>query len=324
MVLNIVKTLIYFKVRGIGLTLVKVQRLLLNLKDTNLPTISLFKLRKILNWLQKEGAVKENDGIYQWDDDSTKTMMNSSVEQGKIVAEKMKIAVRATKILELIPFIKLIGVCGTVATGNPRESSDVDLFIVTKKGRIWLTRLGIMLLLEIFGLRKKKYKKAGRICLNHFIAEDSLELKFKDLYTAMEFVSMICLLDRDNTLQKFKLKNSWIEEYLPNAEWQETKIYNYWQKKIQGQKLNIETGFQPIIETSLKPVSMINLLEGLARIFQERRIKQKRKREKGGQVYWGEDALIFHPKPKSILFRTLYQQKLVEQKQVIQELLGSL
>ncbi|MEA3273539.1 MAG: nucleotidyltransferase domain-containing protein [Patescibacteria group bacterium] len=316
LVLSVIKTLIYFKVRAIRPTLVKVQRLLLNLSGIHFSSVSLSKIREILSWLQEKGLIEGEGGIYQWGKDQSNVPVSASVQQSKIVAEKMKIAVRAIRILKLIPAIKLIGVCGTVATGNPRESSDIDLFIVTKAGRIWSTRLWIMVLLEVAGLRKKKYKKAGRICLNYLVADDNLELKFKDLYTALEFVSMICLLDRGNTLRKLKMKNLWIKKYLPNAEWPEIEDLNYWQQKIRGQKIK---GSKRRLR---KIVVAFNLWEKLAMIFQERRIKRKRKKEKGGQVYWGADALIFHPKPKSILFRELYQQELVKQKRVIQGVLG--
>ena len=329
LVLSVVKTLIYFRVRAIEPTLIKTQRLLINLRSVNSSSVSLYKIRKILSWLRIKGVIKGDSSTYRWGKDQPRTTVDFSVERSKIVAEKMKIATRAVRILKLVPSIKLIGVCGTVATGNPRKSSDIDLFIVTEKGRIWSTRLWIMLLLEVIGLRKKKYKKAGKICLNHFIANNNLELKFKDLYTALEFASMICLLDRDETLKKLKMKNLWIEEYFPNSGWKEAESSNYWKEKIQGQRI-VEIGFHPEGDQPLagKPVSTIsrifNSLESLAMIFQERRIKRKRKQEKGGQVYWGKDALIFHPKPKSILFRKLYQEELIKQRRVIQGLIKEL
>ena len=329
LVLSVVKTLIYFRVRAIEPTLIKTQRLLINLRSVNSSSVSLYKIRKILSWLRIKGVIKGDSSTYRWGKNQLKTMVDFSVERSKIVAEKMKIATRAVRILKLVPSIKLIGVCGTVATGNPRKSSDIDLFIVTEKGRIWSTRLWIMLLLEVIGLRKKKYKKAGKICLNHFIANNNLELKFKDLYTALEFASMICLLDRDETLKKLKMKNLWIEEYFPNSGWKEAESSNYWKEKIQGQRIKNSKWKLKNIVSYLKLNNLLisksfNLLESLAMIFQERRIKRKRRQEKGGQVYWGEDALIFHPKPKSILFRKLYQEELIKQRRVIQGLIKEL
>ena len=46
----------------------------------------------------------------------------------------------AAKILNVVPFIKLIAVCNTLSFGAASQESDVDFFIVAKAGRLWLAR----------------------------------------------------------------------------------------------------------------------------------------------------------------------------------------
>jgi len=156
-----------------------------------------------------------------------------------------------------------------------------------------------------------------------------LNLKFKDLYTALELASMICLLDRNRMLEKLKLANLWVEKYLPNSKWRDLSIPNYWERKVTKEKKYQLEKKKKYNLFFLKPivfllVKIIDFLEISARFFQEKRIKRKRKEEKGGQVYWGNDALIFHPKPKGIFFKNEYKKFLMRQEKTIKNLLGNL
>jgi hypothetical protein len=75
-----------------------------------------------------------------------------------------------------VPFVKMVAVCNNLAYNNPSELSDIDLFIVIKKGRMWTTRLIITLILQFFGVRRHGDRIAGRFCLSFFATDDRLDM----------------------------------------------------------------------------------------------------------------------------------------------------
>ena len=53
-----------------------------------------------------------------------------------------------------VPFLKFAGVGNTLAMGWPESNSDIDLFIVTRKNRLFTTRLFLTLITSLFGVRR--------------------------------------------------------------------------------------------------------------------------------------------------------------------------
>lgn len=80
-------------------------------------------------------------------------------------------------LLALCPFVKTIAVCNSLAYGNVKESSDIDLFIVTEKEKLATVRFFMKVLTQLFGLRAHHDKIAGRFCLSFFVSEAAMDLK---------------------------------------------------------------------------------------------------------------------------------------------------
>lgn len=76
----------------------------------------------------------------------------------------------------LCPFVRMAAVCNTLAYGNVKETSDIDIFVVTAPGRLATTRFFVKLLTQLFGVRAHHEKKAGRFCLSFFVTEASMNL----------------------------------------------------------------------------------------------------------------------------------------------------
>ncbi len=114
-------------------------------------------------------------------------------------------------LLGKIPWIKLLAVTGSVASFNAEEQDDLDIFVVTQKGRLWLTRGFVFLVLKLLG-------ELGTICPNIFVSEDNLawEDKRRNLYVAHEIAQMYPLINRDNIYFRFLEANKWIFEYFGN------------------------------------------------------------------------------------------------------------
>ncbi len=131
---------------------------------------------------------------------------------------KFRRAEKVAGMLRLIPWIKLIGITGGLARNNTDRDDDIDLFFITAKNRLWLTRGVVVLILCLLGLYRRKNKVADMICPNMFVAEDNLEMSSHDLYMAHEVCLMKPVFERDGIYQRFLGDNSWVKEFLPNIE----------------------------------------------------------------------------------------------------------
>lgn len=67
-----------------------------------------------------------------------------------------------------IPFVERVSLTGSFAEGKASEDSDIDFFVQVKRGRLYLTRFLVTLLIELMGVRRRTDAVAGRICLNWF------------------------------------------------------------------------------------------------------------------------------------------------------------
>lgn len=77
----------------------------------------------------------------------------------------------------LCPYIRMAAMCNTLAYGNVKETSDMDLFIITKNGKLATARFFMKIFTELFGVRVHHEKIAGRFCLSFFVTERASNLK---------------------------------------------------------------------------------------------------------------------------------------------------
>jgi len=139
-----------------------------------------------------------------------------------IIDTKMDIAKKAAKRLRWIPFFRAMFVCNTVASSSASHCSDIDVFIVIRKGRIWLTRFFITVTLTVFGMRRNKKHVANKICLSFYVTDEHLNVSdvaidAKDIYLAYWIDQLIPVYDPENLRADIMKANSWAHIFLPNA-----------------------------------------------------------------------------------------------------------
>ncbi len=81
----------------------------------------------------------------------------SRLEREQMSAAKLDSAAKFARVLtRLVPFIRTVAVTGSVAYGSADRWDDIDLFMVTKRNRLWLTAFITLVLVrlnKLFGLR---------------------------------------------------------------------------------------------------------------------------------------------------------------------------
>ncbi len=147
-----------------------------------------------------------------------------------ISEQKLKIARRAAKIIKSVPFLRAVFVCNSTGAEQANEDSDIDFFIVTEKNRIWITRLLVTFLLELFRLRRSGKHIKNKVCLSFYVTVYNLDLaNFRvaddDVHFAYWLNQMLPIFDPEDYYLKFLHVNLWTKTYLPNAEPKQTSSY---------------------------------------------------------------------------------------------------
>ncbi len=137
------------------------------------------------------------------------------------VQKKMSIAEEVSSVLFAIPSIRLLGISGGLAARNVMPKDDIDLFIITEKGKVFTTRFWVLIYLTFMRKRRKRgdTKTQNMFCINLIIdeTETAWPIEKRDVYTAHEIAQMKPLYERDNMYASFIKSNNWVKAYLPNG-----------------------------------------------------------------------------------------------------------
>lgn len=208
----ILSTLIYSDIFDYPLTKKELWRYLHTSTRISLQEFELF--------LHKKGnGISKKEGFY------TLSGREHVVERRQYVLltnkEKIKKAKGVAKLLSHIPTICLIGISGSVAMESASEEDDIDLFFITKRHTVWLTRLFVTLLLDAKGLRRKRVESEvhNKICVNMFMDESHLGFskEQQNLYIAHELLQLKPIFDRGAYYKKLLFVNRWGRNYLYNG-----------------------------------------------------------------------------------------------------------
>lgn len=133
---------------------------------------------------------------------------------------KIKKAKRLIRLFSWLPWIKLICLANTIGTHNLRAGGDIDLFIVTKPQRLWLSKLFASSITQLTGLRPRQGHNRDKLCLSFFVDESALNLAtFRlgdDHYFPYWLAGLLPLYGDSSVYDNLIAANSWITEALPN------------------------------------------------------------------------------------------------------------
>ena len=212
----ILKTLVYADLFDYPLTAQEIFRLLI-IEDKRLkPGFS--SLEKDLQELKKTGIVKSFKGNFALRE--ARNLVNLKRKRLGLANQKRKKAKKISSVLIKIPSIKLVGLTGSVAFNNAQAKDDIDLLIVTGLRRLWLTRLLVIIILELWGQRRRPNggDTKDKVCLNLLLTQGNLALPLKrrNLFTAHELGQLEVLDQKDNTYAHFLKTNLWVRRFLPH------------------------------------------------------------------------------------------------------------
>lgn len=159
---------------------------------------------------------KIREGYLSTSDDQT-NLSRSETEQAS--ADKLDSAGSFANLLKrMIPFIRTVAVTGSVAYGSATKWDDIDLFIVTKRNRLWISALLTLVLVRLNKLLALRPPHLSKFCLSYVHDEqgflnESRKSRASSLF-ARELLKAEPVGGRE-AFRKMLLDNEWVGEFFP-------------------------------------------------------------------------------------------------------------
>lgn len=125
--------------------------------------------------------------------------------------ELLKKSHRYVRVIKQFPFVKGIAISGSLSKYSGEMDADIDYFIITQTHRLWITRTMLHIYKKMTFIRGHQHF----YCMNYFVDESALEIKYKNIYTAIELATLIPVFNSE-LIAQLKEKNNWLKGHLPN------------------------------------------------------------------------------------------------------------
>lgn len=199
---NILKTLGYFDLFQYPLTRAEIRLF-------HAEKLAHSEIDAALEMLLEEKMVFRLDEFYSL---QTDLMLAERRRNGNtLAASQMKTAGRVARFLSKFPYVKGVAVSGSLSKNFATQKTDIDFFIVTEANRLWIAR-------TIMHLYKKITFLTGRqhwYCMNYYVDVKSMEIKEKNIFTAMESVTLLPMQGK-KAMDDFMTDNNWVGGYFPS------------------------------------------------------------------------------------------------------------
>lgn len=227
-------------------------------------------------------------------------LVEARIHDEKRAVQKISRATRLIRLISWVPYVRMIGLTGSLSLKQGDPASDWDFFVVLREGAIWRGRVALSFVLQLLGKRRHGQHVENRACLNHFVTDASLEIALQDFFSAHEYRFMYPIFDVD-THRRFELANRWMMHIKPAFTLTEIPVVWSFQSRI------IARLIQRVFERCLD----FTCIEALLADWQQRKIKANPKtRLPGAFIVANEKALIFLPHPKGPVIFERFKQAL--------------
>lgn len=281
----ILKTLAYYDIFNFPLKAWEIHKWLIS------KSADLKQVEKALKLLIKKKQIKHQKDYYFLNGRSG--LVKSRLERGAVSKAHLNTAKIVANLFKLIPWIKVVGISGSLSMMGSTKKDDIDLFIITSKNRIWVSRLMLILLTSLTGLRRSRHENLlsahGKICINLILDINSLEQSKRNIYLAHEVLQMRLLWQKDQVYSNFLHANSWAFKFLPN--WKSTVL----EEKIPTKKNKLGQNQN----------GLINILEKLSQKLQ---LKIMGTPDNSERIE--PHGLYFHPEDKGLKILEEYKKRL--------------
>ena len=131
-------------------------------------------------------------------------------QREQIAGRLWPMAIWYGRMIACLPFVRMVAVTGSLAMCNVDRDPDIDYFIVTAPGRLWMVRAMVLAVARAAALQ------GVRLCPNYLVTEEALIFPTQTLYAAHELSQMVPIFGLD-LYERICRLNPWRDRFLPNA-----------------------------------------------------------------------------------------------------------
>lgn len=166
-------------------------------------------IHEILFHLNKRGLIHHIHPFYTLHNE--RSIVEKRLQSNIRARKKLRLARIIATCIAQLPFVRSIAVSGSLSKGVAGARSDIDYFIITHPGRVWVVRAMLAIFKRLFLFNSHRY-----LCANYFVDTRHLEIEDKNIYTAMEVATLIPMYGHAS-FRRFIDANEWVNRWLPNA-----------------------------------------------------------------------------------------------------------
>ena len=183
----------------------------------------LLTVRQSLAQLVAVGQLAEKNGYYYLP--SQEAVIECRQQRYPVSVYKFKKAQRIANWLRWLPGVQFVALANLMGAYNLRASGDIDLFIITRPGCLWVCRFWAVLGLQLCGLRPTPENRRDKICLSFWLSNNNLRIdRFKlpdeagcpDWYYIYWLANLRPLVEQGISYTRLIKQNPWLKTYLPN------------------------------------------------------------------------------------------------------------
>lgn len=212
---SLAATLAYFDLFDYPLTLAELMRHRYRFPDE--PASSPWSAADVLAALD-DVAFGTKDG--HWFLAGREAVVETRARRFRLAERKLARARRVAAFLRLLPSVRMVAICNSLAIANEDVESDIDLFVVARPRTLWVTRFAVVSVLALLGLRPDDRSHADKVCMSFFVSEDCMDLSRcafapDDTYLRYWIATLQPVHDADGTFGRFVAANAWVKDRLP-------------------------------------------------------------------------------------------------------------
>ncbi len=193
----------------------------------------------VLDNLVWNGFINFHAGFYYFG--NNKSVVSRRLKSKKRAEIRMRDAKRYARIISFFPFVRGVFLSGSISKGSMAEDDDIDYFIITEPGRLWISRSLLIMFKKIF-----LFNSYRNFCINYLVDTEHLLIGENNRFVATEIVTTIPAYNT-SLHRKFIDTNSWVKSYYPTFYhngaftvgnppffklWLEKLFNNYWGDRI--------------------------------------------------------------------------------------------
>ena len=162
----------------------------------------------VLDQLCADRRIFTHDGFYFLHNDQS--LVHQRIEDNFRAQVLLKTAYKISAFLFQFPFVRGIGISGSLSKNVADKNADIDFFVITQSNRLWIGRT----LMHLFKKLTFLVGKQHWFCMNYYIDEVDLQIQEKNIYTAIEVITLVPVCG-NGVMERFFDANGWTKAYFP-------------------------------------------------------------------------------------------------------------